>query len=215
MHTLEITIQRAYGDHWPVVAKHPSADGRFTVMDQAAQYAALALEVRPNDRVLDLCAAPGGKTALLARVHPDTKITALELSAARLPRLEENLARLQVANVSVQQGDATALSFADGAFDAVLLDAPCSASGVIRRHPDAKFIHDKASVARHAELQKRMVAEALRVLKPGGRLVYAVCSIHPDENERVVEGLAELQSAERLFPGETHDGFFIAHLTKH
>lgn len=191
------------------------AAGRFTVMDQAAQVAALALEVHPNDRVLDLCAAPGGKTALLARGHPDTQITAVELSAARLPRLEANLARLQGVNVSIRQGDATALEFADGAFDAVLLDAPCSASGVIRRHPDAKFIHDKASVARHAELQKKMVAEALRVLRPGGRLVYAVCSIHPEENEQVVGGVAGLQSTERLFPGETHDGFFIARLIGH
>jgi 16S rRNA (cytosine967-C5)-methyltransferase len=190
------------------------SEGRFTVMDQAAQYAALALEVRAGDKVLDLCAAPGGKTALLARVHPGTEITAVELSAARIPRLEENLKRLQAGNVSVQRGDATALAFADGSFDAILLDAPCSASGVIRRHPDAKFIHDKASVARHAELQKRMVAEALRVLKSGGRLIYAVCSIHPAENEQVVEGLAELQSTERLFPTDSHDGFFIAHLTK-
>ena len=188
------------------------AEGRFTVMDQAAQYAALALDIRPGDKVLDLCAAPGGKTALLARLHPDSEVTAVELSAARLPRLEANLERLQAGNVTVQQGDATALAFADASFDAILLDAPCSASGVIRRHPDAKFIHDRESVARHAGLQRKMLAEALRVLKPGGRLVYAVCSIHPEENERVVENLPGLQSAERLFPSESHDGFFIARL---
>jgi len=189
-------------------------DGRFTVMDQAAQYAALALDVRPGDKVLDLCAAPGGKTALLARRHPDAEVTAVELSAARIPRLEENLARLKAANVTVQQADATALAFDAASFDAILLDAPCSASGVIRRHPDAKFIHDKASVVRHADLQKRMVAEALRVLKPDGRLVYAVCSIHPEENEWVVKDFRELQSSERLFPSESHDGFFIARLGK-
>lgn len=189
-------------------------EGRFTVMDQAAQYAALALDIGAGDRVLDLCAAPGGKTALLARLHPGSPVTAVELSAARIPRLTENLERLKADNVTVQQADATALPFADGTFDAVLLDAPCSASGVIRRHPDAKFIHDRDSVARHAALQKKMLAEALRVLAPGGRLVYAVCSIHPEENERVVEGFAELGSAERLFPSLSHDGFFIARLHK-
>jgi 16S rRNA (cytosine967-C5)-methyltransferase len=188
--------------------------GRFTVMDQAAQVAAQALDVGPDARVLDLCAAPGGKTALLARRHPDARITALELSPARIPRLAENLERLQAGNVTVQQGDAAALPFDAASFDAILLDAPCSASGVIRRHPDAKFIHDRDSMIRHAALQKRMVAEALRVLKPGGQLVYAVCSIHPEENEQVVEGFPGLQSAERLFPAADHDGFFVARLRK-
>ena len=84
----------------------------------------------------------------------------------------------------------------------------------LARHPDAKFIHDGDSVTRHAGLQKRMVAEALRVLRPGGRLVYAVCSINPAENERVVEHFPELQSCERLFPAEDHDGFFVACLSK-
>jgi len=190
------------------------ATGDFTVMDQAAQHAAQALDVQPGDVVLDLCAAPGGKTALLARNHPEAQITAVELSEARIPRLQENLARLQVQNVAIQQGDATALPFEDGSIDAILLDAPCTASGVLRRHPDAKFIHDPASVARHAGLQKKMVAEALRILKPGGRLLYAVCSINPAENEQVVEGLAGLQSTERLLPSATHDGFFIAVLEK-
>jgi len=164
--------------------------------------------------VVDLCAAPGGKTALLARVHPEVAVEAVELNEKRIPRLKENMERLKAGNVTIRQGDALVLPYEDGAVDAILLDAPCSASGVIRRHPDAKFIHDQQSVAFHADLQKRMVAEALRVLKPGGRLVYAVCSIHPEENEQVVEGVAGLQSAERLFPTEEHDGFFIARLTK-
>jgi len=190
------------------------AEGAFTVMDQAAQAAALALEVCEGERVVDLCAAPGGKTALLARSHPAVAVEAVELSEKRIPRLEENMARLKATNVIIRQGDALALPYADGSVDAILLDAPCTAAGIIRRHPDAKFIHDRESVAHHADLQKRMVAEALRVLKPGGRLVYAVCSIHPEENEQVVEGFACLQSAERLFPTDTHDGFFIARLSK-
>lgn len=194
----------------PVVELPGFAEGEFQVMDQAAQAAVLALDVKAGDHVLDLCAAPGGKSALLARTHPECDVTAVELSEKRIPRLKENLERLRAGRVTVVQGDVTALEFADHSFDAILLDAPCTASGVIRRHPDARFIHDQPSVVRHAELQKRMVREALRVLKPGSQLVYAVCSIHPEENEQVVEGFPELQSCERLFPAEDHDGFFIA-----
>jgi 16S rRNA (cytosine967-C5)-methyltransferase len=189
-------------------------EGDFQVMDQAAQMAVLTLDVKAGDRVLDLCAAPGGKAALLARLNSDSAVTAVELSEKRIPRLEENLKRMQADNVAVVQGDATALQFEEGSFDALLLDAPCTASGVIRRHPDAKFLHDREDVLRHSGLQKAMVAEALRVLKPGGQLVYAVCSIHPEENERVVESFSGLQSMQRIFPTGHHDGFFIARLTK-
>ncbi len=188
--------------------------GEFIVMDQAAQVAALSLDASPNELVLDLCAAPGGKTALLARRHPESEIIAVEQSEARIGRLKENLARVQAGNVTVVQGDATALAYEDASVDAILLDAPCTASGVIRRLPDAKFLHSPESVARHAELQKKMVAEALRVLKPAGRLVYAVCSIHPDENERVVESFAGLRNMQHLLPGEANDGFFIASFVK-
>ncbi len=190
------------------------AEGEFQVMDQAAQAAVLALDVKPGDKVLDLCAAPGGKTALLARRHPESEVVAVELSEKRMSRLKDNLERSKASHVSVIEGDATALAFPDEFADAILLDAPCTASGVIRRHPDAKFLHDKGDVERHSALQKRMVAEALRVLKPGGRLVYAVCSIHPQENEQVVEGFTELQSMQRIFPTTHHDGFFIACLKR-
>jgi 16S rRNA (cytosine967-C5)-methyltransferase len=185
-------------------------EGEFQVMDQAAQVAVLALEVKAGGRVLDICAAPGGKSTLLARKYPESEIVAIELNEKRIPRLQENIERVKAENVTVMQGDATALEFADSSVDAILLDAPCTASGVIRRHPDAKFLHSKDDVNRHSALQKQMVSEALRVLKPGGQLVYAVCSIHPEENEQVVEGFSELQSTQRIFPTEHHDGFFIA-----
>ena len=190
------------------------ADGAFQVMDQAAQAAVLALAVKAEDKVLDVCAAPGGKAALLARLNPEAEVVAVELSEKRIPRLRENLERVKADNVTVVQGDATTLEFIDNSFDAILLDAPCTASGVIRRHPDAKFLHDREDVLRHAQLQRAMVAEALRVLKPGGQLVYAVCSIHPEENEEVVEGFSELQLSQRIFPSGQHDGFFIARLIK-
>lgn len=198
----------------PVPALPGYDAGAFTVMDQAAQAAVLALDVQPGDRVLDLCAAPGGKSMLLARMHPEAKVMAVEKVAARIPRLEENLARVHASNVTVQEGDASALPFEDQSVDAILLDAPCTASGVMRRHPDAKLLHDKADMLAHAALQKTMLAEALRVLKPGGRLVYAVCSIHPEENEQVVDAVPGLQATERLLPSTAHDGFFIARLIR-
>jgi len=198
----------------PVTSLPGFEEGEFSVMDQAAQAAVMTLELNPSEKVLDLCAAPGGKTALLARRYPESEINAVELSEKRIPRLKENLDRLNVDNVTVVQGDATVLEFADDSIDAILLDAPCTASGVIRRHPDAKFLHKKSDVERHSALQKSMVAEAMRVLKPGGRLVYAVCSIYPAENEQVVENFAECKSMRRIFPTEHHDGFFIAQLKK-
>ena len=190
------------------------AEGTFQVMDQAAQVAVLALDIKAGDRVLDLCAAPGGKAALLARLNPEIEVVAVELSEKRIPRLEENLKRVKAEHVTVLQGDATKLEMPDDSVDAILLDAPCTASGVIRRHHDAKFLHTKEDVLRHSQLQQAMVSEALRVLKPGGRVVYAVCSIHPEENEQVVESFVEFQSCERLLPSEQHDGFFIAQLKK-
>jgi len=190
-------------------------EGAFVVMDQAAQAAVTALEMSKQDgAILDMCAAPGGKTALLSHRFPRARIMAVELSARRMPRMKENLARLRCRNVCLLQADGLKLPVADASADGILLDAPCTASGVLRRHPDAKFLHDKADVARHATVQKQMLAEAWRVLRPGGRLVYAVCSIHPEENEQVVEGLAGVESMQRLYPDETHDGFFVAKLRK-
>ncbi|HKJ84199.1 MAG TPA: transcription antitermination factor NusB [Mariprofundaceae bacterium] len=212
-----------------VVSLPGFAEGRCLVMDQAAQLAALALG-EERGHVLDLCAAPGGKTALLAsRVE---HVTAVEFSASRFPRLRQNLSRLRVGNVSLLQADAASLPMPDQIVDGVLLDAPCSASGVLRRHPDAKFLHAEADLERHTVHQSAMLHEALRVLRPGGRVVYTVCSIHPDENEGVVMPLLESgavtpdilgdalqpfaagEGMARLFPDEAHDGFFIACLRK-
>ena len=192
----------------PVVELPGFEDGAFIVMDQAAQAAVLALDADSPGIIVDLCAAPGGKTALLAHRYPEAQVIAVELNAARLPRLAENLARLNTPNVSLLQSDALRLPLPDRSVDAVLLDAPCSASGVLRRHPDAKFLHDQLELAALAARQRAMLAEALRVLRPDGRLVYAVCSIHPEENEEVTAPL--WLNGQRLFPAETHDGFYIA-----
>ncbi len=196
------------------------SQGAFLVMDQAAQHAVMAMpELPPGSLILDICAAPGGKTALLAHRFPDSHVVAVELNARRIPRLRDNLARLALENVSVIRADAGCLPFADGVADALLLDAPCSASGVLRRHPDAKFAHDAATVARLAERQRLLAGEALRVLKPGSPLLYAVCSIHPEETEGVAASLAEkegirLLTRQRLFPSGANDGFFHALLAR-
>ncbi len=183
-------------------------EGSFTVMDQAAQAAVIALDIDQAGIILDLCAAPGGKTAMLSYRFPDARIIAVEQNARRIPRLQENMSRLACGNVQLVQGDALHLPMPDASVDAILLDAPCSASGILRRHPDAKFLHDQTSVQSLSKAQAVMVDESLRVLKADGQLVYAVCSIHPEENEQAAASLSGEKW--RLFPSETHDGFFIA-----
>jgi len=205
--------------------------GDFIVMDQSAQLAALALK-NASGRLLDMCAAPGGKAIVLHATTSGTQVTAVELSAARLPILRENLERTNAMDIRLVQADAACLPAGAESFDAVLLDAPCSASGILRRHPDAKFLHSPEDIARHTVLQARLLREAVRVVGPGGRIVYAVCSIHAAENEEAIAPLLSdkslvadtlspiLQSFEcgpgmaRLLPSEDHDGFFIACLKK-
>ena len=188
-------------------------EGHFTVMDQAAQAAVMALEPSKGDGlILDICAAPGGKTALLSHRFPDATILAVELNARRIPRLAENLNRLQCENVTIVQSDGLNLPLPDGSVDAIVLDAPCSASGILRRHPDAKFLHDDQEVTKLAALQKTLLSESLRVLRADGAMVYAVCSIHPQENEQVIESVVGVKDQRRLFPSEEHDGFFFARI---
>jgi len=193
--------------------------GDFTVMDQAAQASVMALDL-PADfdgLLLDVCAAPGGKTALLSHRFPKARIVAVELSEKRIPRLQENLARLNCANVEILQGDAMELSFEDSSVDAIFLDAACSASGILRRHPDAKYLQNQEAVNRLSQIQGAMVSESLRVLKVDSTMVYAVCSIHAKENEEVLDGLNHtitISGQTRLLPAMDHDGFFHACITK-
>lgn len=189
------------------------SEGAFTVMDQAAQAAVMALEPsKPDGFILDLCAAPGGKTALLAHCFPDATIIAVELNSRRLVRLRENMQRLHCNRVTILRADAGQLPFADHKVDAIVLDAPCSASGILRRHPDARFLHDQDSVARLADVQRQLLKESLRLLKPDGELLYAVCSIHKAENERVLAWQGGIKSMQRLLPSDANDGFFFARI---
>ena len=159
------------------VADLPGFAADAWVQDAAAALPARLLAVQPGERVADLCAAPGGKTAQLAMAG--AAVTAIERDAGRLRRLHENLARLGLP-VEVVQADALAWS-PPAPLDAVLLDAPCSATGTIRRHPDVMRLKRPRDVADLADAQAGLLAAAARMLRPGGRLVYAVCSLQPEE----------------------------------
>ena len=159
--------------------------GDWWVQDAAAAIPARVLAARPGEAVLDMCAAPGGKTMQLAATG--AQVTALDISEARMARVAANLARTGlVADVVV--GDAMTHQ---GQYDAILLDAPCSATGTIRRHPDLPHAKDGSDFGALMEMQSAMLDHALTLLKPGGRLVYCTCSLLPDEGEvQVDEALA-------------------------
>ena len=177
------------------------SDGAFWVQDAAAALPARLLAVRPGERVADLCAAPGGKTAQLAAAG--ASVTAVERDPARIGRLRENLVRLRLA-ARLVEADATA--WRDGLFDAVLLDAPCSATGTIRRHPDVPHLKRAADLPALTAQQDRLLAAAAAMLKPGGRLVYAVCSLQPEEAAPRLEAALRAGLREAPFePGELAD----------
>jgi 16S rRNA (cytosine967-C5)-methyltransferase len=176
-------------------------EGAFWVQDAAAALPARLLAVQAGERVADLCAAPGGKTAQLAAAG--ASVTAVERDPARLARLEENLRRLNL-TVDIVQADAAEWHPGEQ-FDAVLLDAPCSATGTIRRHPDVPHLKRPRDIAALAAGQDRLLAAACAMLRPGGRLIYAVCSLQPEE------GAARVTAAR--IAGLTHDPFTEAELT--
>ncbi|ATR21184.1 16S rRNA m(5)C 967 methyltransferase [Roseomonas mucosa] len=156
-----------------------AGEARFWAQDAAAALPARLLAARPGERVADLGAAPGGKTAQLAAAG--ARVTAVEKDAKRAGRLGENLRRL---GLEAELAVADVLEWAPAErFDAILLDAPCTATGTMRRHPDVPFLKRASDIAPLADLQRRMLAAAARQLKPGGRLVFATCSLQPEEGE--------------------------------
>ncbi|MGF1591780.1 MAG: RsmB/NOP family class I SAM-dependent RNA methyltransferase [Kiloniellaceae bacterium] len=168
------------------------AEGAWWVQDAAAALPARLLGEVSGKTVIDLCAAPGGKTAQLAAAGAE--VIAVERSAERLKRLRENLDRLQLAAALVE-GDAASWQPPAPA-DAVLLDAPCSATGTLRRHPDIAWLKDKAQIASLTAAQDRLLAHAVAMAKPGGLLVYAVCSLQPEEGPQRIHAL--LSSDDRV-----------------
>ena len=164
------------------------ADGEVSVQDAAAQLAPRFLGARAGMRVLDACAAPGGKACHVAELEPAlAELVALDIDAARAGRIESNLVRLRLPARVVVADAADPAAWWDGRpFDRILLDVPCSGSGVIRRHPDIKLLRRPADVARFAEQQSALLAACWKLLAPGGRLVYASCSVFSAENAAVV-----------------------------
>ena len=195
-------------------------EGWVSVQDAGAQRAAELLDPAANSRVLDACAAPGGKTAHLLE-RADLDLWALDISGSRARRIEETLSRLQL-RATVKVGDCCAPeAWWDGQpFAAILADVPCSASGVVRRHPDIKWLRREGDIRRFAQTQAAILDALWPLLLPGGKLLYATCSVFPEENGAQIDAFLVRQTgAERLLeeqwlPQDEHDGFYYALLRK-
>ena len=208
--------------------------GRVSVQDEAAQLCPTLLALAPGQRVLDACAAPGGKTCHLLESEPElAALIAIELEAGRLHRIRENAERLKLAPTILCADANDVNQWWDGAqFDRILLDAPCSATGVIRRHPDIKWLRRQEDIVKLAHLQQRLLASLWPTLKPGGMLLYATCSILKKENEQTIGAFIEQTPDAQHVPIEAswgisalygrqllpqiggHDGFYYARLRK-
>lgn len=210
------------------------AAGRLSVQDEAAQLAAELLELAPGQRVLDACAAPGGKTCHLLEREPGlAEVVALDADAGRLERVEQNLARLGLtARTLAADGRAVAHWWDGTPFQRILLDAPCSATGVIRRHPDIKLTRQASDIAPLVQLQGELLDALWPTLEVGGILVYATCSVLPEENSSNLAaflartpgareldipapwGLAQPHGRQLLPQPDGHDGFYYCKLIK-
>ena len=208
--------------------------GLVSVQDAAAQLAAEILDCKSGMRVLDACAAPGGKTAHLLQYSDDLDMIALDQDASRLKRVEQNLQRVGRQAQLVCGDAANPAAWYDGEkFDRILADVPCSGSGVMRRHPDIKLLRRDSDIPQLVSQQKKILSALWCLLKPGGLLLYSTCSIFKDENERQIEWFVEnhdncteksLKSVQwgqecsfgrQIFPGDHNmDGFFYACLQK-
>ncbi len=209
-------------------------EGACSVQDEAAQLPVSLLELETARKVLDLCAAPGGKTThILESCKPETSVTAVDNSQRRLKLLEENLYRLKL-SCEVVLGDASnRISWWDGeTFDRILIDAPCSASGVIRRHPDIKIRRKPEELLDLCNLQLKILDESWTMLSAKGILVYVTCSIFPEENELIIErflankkgvrqrpikmsGGIAMNYGYQILPGmQNMDGFYFCRLQK-
>ena len=209
-------------------------EGRVSVQDEAAQLAADLLDLAPGQRVLDACAAPGGKTCHLLEAEPGlSHVTAIDLEQSRLARVRDNLDRLGLdAELIAADGRETKVWWDGKPFQRILLDAPCSATGVIRRHPDIKLTRQEADIAALAQLQGELLDALWPTLEVGGILLYATCSVLPQENSDNIGaflartpgarelditgpfGLKQAHGRQLLPQDGGHDGFYYAKLIK-
>jgi 16S rRNA (cytosine967-C5)-methyltransferase len=197
-------------------------EGLVSVQDAGAQYAARLLDVHNGIRVLDACAAPGGKAAHILELA-DVELVALDKDEKRLLRVAENLQRLGLSGTLLTGDAANPAGWWDGKpFERILADVPCSATGVVRRHPDIKWLRRKKDIASFAAQQSEILQSLWALLAQGGLLLYATCSIFKQENQDVIDGfLAKIPGARQvdlpdgqLLPTDQHDGFFYALLQK-
>ncbi|MBP8271085.1 MAG: 16S rRNA (cytosine(967)-C(5))-methyltransferase RsmB [Sphaerotilus sp.] len=218
----------------PVQALPGFEAGRVSVQDLSAQHAAPLLLGQNADalpqgaRVLDACAAPGGKTAHLLELRPDLQLLALDSDAQRLQRVTQTLARLHLDGARTQAADArdTAAWWDGQPFDAILLDAPCSASGIVRRHPDVRWLRRASDIGDLARTQRALLDTLWPLVRPGGRLVYATCSVFRAEGAGQISAFLQRHADARTGPAPGHllpltdnsvpagDGFFYARLDK-
>jgi len=207
------------------------SEGSCYVQDASAQLAAQILAPESGELILDACCAPGGKTTHLAELCTDAHIVAIDSDRSRLTRVKENIERFQLKNITVKQGDAHDKAWWDGQlFDKILLDAPCSATGVIRRHPDIKLLRKPRDITQLSEIQASILDNLWGCLKPGGALLYATCSVLKSENEKQIVlflkrtndakhevidldwGMGEV--GKQQLPSREFDGFYYAKLIK-
>lgn len=176
-------------------------EGWVSVQDRSAQFAAVLLDAQGNERVLDACAAPGGKTVHMLERAPNLRMDAVDQDATRLERVNENLIRMKQ-RAHLICGDASQpSSWWDGElYDRILIDAPCSATGVIRRHPDIKWLRRAADINTLVSLQREILKAQWPLLKPGGRLLYATCSVLPEENELQIQSFLHDEKTARVIP---------------
>ena len=194
------------------------AHGLFAVQDEASQIISYLLDPKPGEKVLDACAAPGGKTTHIAQMMKDTgEITAVEKDDKRTAMLRDNISALGIRSVIIINQDAAQLRGV-GPFDRVLLDAPCSATGVIRRNPDIKYRRKAKDLEGYRTKQIHLLHKASQLLKEGGRLAYSVCSMEPEEGEQVINEFLKTSKEFRIIDAEApflksfmHEGFLITY----
>jgi 16S rRNA (cytosine967-C5)-methyltransferase len=180
------------------------AEGQWWVQDAAAALPARLFGDLAGKTIVDLCAAPGGKTAQLALAG--ARVTAVDRSPNRMARLRENFARLALEAEAVVSDAGEWQGGKDGGgFDGILVDAPCTSTGTIRRHPDVAWLRQEVDIAPLVGLQKRLLEKAVTLLKPGGTLIYCTCSLEPEEGEQAISGLLAAESAVRRAPIEADE----------